>query len=124
MTWAKYVRTDTKRMGLRVGLFRVSSQSNPNSTAGAIANVVRESGTAELQVIGAGALNQAMKAVAIARTFLMDSAVDLVCVPTFAEVEIDGEPRTAIRLLVQDRHAKVQPIDATIETVDPAPHKL
>ena len=108
------------RTGATVSLFRVSSQSNPNSTAGAIANVVRESGMAELQVIGAGALNQAVKAIAIARTFLADSGVDLVCVPTFAEVFIDGEPRTAIRLACHDRHAVVEGAEAVIETVEPA----
>jgi stage V sporulation protein S len=103
-----------------VSIFRVSSQSNPNSTAGAIANVIRESGFAELQVIGAGALNQAIKAVAIARTFLAETGVDLVCIPTFAEVFIDGEPRTAIRLAVHDRHATVSPSDAVIEAAGPA----
>lgn len=91
----------------------MSSHSNPNSTAGAIANVVRESGAAELQTIGAGALNQAIKAIAIARTFLADDGVDLVCVPSFAEVHIDGAVRTAIRLAVHDRHALVSPDEAT-----------
>jgi len=97
-------------------LFRVSSQSNPNSTAGAIANVVRNDGAAELQVIGAGALNQAIKAVAIARTFLAPDDIELVCVPSFAEVYIDGELRTAIRLAVHDRRATVSPDEATAES--------
>lgn len=96
--------------------FRVSSQSNPNSTAGAIANVVREQGFAELQMIGAGAVNQAIKAVAIARTFLASSGVDLVCIPTFTEVHIDGALRTAIRLAVHDRHAEVEGPDLAVET--------
>lgn len=99
--------------------FRVSSQSNPNSTAGAIANVVRETGAAELQVIGAGALNQAIKAVAIARSFLTSSDIDLVCVPTFTEVFIDGDLRTAIRLAVHDRHANVPVGDATMDPAEP-----
>lgn len=63
----------------------------------------------EVQVVGAGALNQAIKAVAIARGFVADSGLDLVCVPTFADIEIDGESRTAIRLLVEDRSRR-QPV--------------
>ncbi len=96
--------------------FRVSSQSNPNSTAGAIANVVRETGAAELQVIGAGALNQAVKAIAIARSFLTSSDIDLVCVPAFTEVFIDGDLRTAIRLAVHDRQASVPFGEATVDS--------
>ena len=84
-------------------MLKVSSRSNPNSVAGAVAGVVRTNGTVEMQVVGAGALNQAVKALAIARGFVHDSGIDLVCVPTFAEIEIDGEQRTAIRLSVGDR---------------------
>ena len=84
-------------------ILKVSSRSNPNSVAGAMAGVVRTSGVVEVQVVGAGALNQAVKAIAIARGYLTPSNVDLVCVPTFADIEIDGESRTAIRLSVEDR---------------------
>ena len=90
-------------------VLKVSSKSSPNSVAGAVAGVVRECGTVELQVVGAGALNQAIKALAIARGYVADSGLDLVCVPTFADIEIDGERRTAIRLGVSDRHAE-QPV--------------
>ena len=90
-------------------VLKVSSKSNPNSCAGALAGVLRQSGAVEVQVVGAGALNQAIKAVAIARGFVSDSGLDLVCVPTFADIEIDGESRTAIRLLVEDRSRR-QPI--------------
>jgi stage V sporulation protein S len=86
-----------------VEILKVSSRSNPNSVAGAMAGVVRQSGAVEVQVVGAGALNQAVKAIAIARGYLTPSNVDLVCVPTFADIEIDGESRTAIRLSVEDR---------------------
>ena len=72
-------------------VLRVSTKSNPNSVAGALAGVLREKGTAELQAVGAGALNQAVKAVAIARGFVAPSGIDLVCVPAFADIEIDGE---------------------------------
>lgn len=86
-------------------VLRVSTKSNPNSVAGALAGVLREKGTAELQAVGAGALNQAVKAVAIARArgFVAPSGIDLVCVPAFADIEIDGEERTAIKLIIESR---------------------
>src|SRR5438034_9835613 len=84
-------------------ILKVSSKSNPNSVAGAMAGVVRQSGSVEVQVVGAGALNQAIKAVAIARGYVAPSGIDLACVPTFADIEIDGQDRTAIRLLIDTR---------------------
>ncbi len=84
-------------------ILKVAAKSNPNSVAGALAGVIREQGKAELQAVGAGALNQAIKAVAIARGFVAPSGVDLVCVPAFVDLEIDGETRTAIKLLVGPR---------------------
>ena len=74
-------------------ILKISSKSNPNSVAGAIAGLVKESQKAEMQAIGAGALNQAVKAVAIARGFVAPAGVDLVCIPAFAEVEVEGEDR-------------------------------
>lgn len=82
---------------------RVSAKSKPNTVAGAIAGVIREQGVVELQTVGAGALNQGVKAIAIARGFLAPSGVDLVCVPSFSDIDIDGAERTAIRLLVQPK---------------------
>lgn len=82
---------------------KVSSKSVPSSVAGAIAGVLRENPTAELQAIGAGAANQAIKAIAIARGYFAPSGVDLICVPAFTVVSIDGEDRTAIRLVVEMR---------------------
>ena len=84
-------------------LLKISSKSNPNSVAGALAGVIREKGTAEIQAIGAGALNQAIKSVAVARGFVAPSGMDLVCIPAFTEVEIDWEERTAIKLIVQPK---------------------
>ena len=84
-------------------VLKVSSKSSPNSVAGALAGVLRENGTAELQVIGAGALNQAIKAIAIARGFVAPSGLDLVCVPAFSDIQIDGEERTGIKLLIESR---------------------
>ena len=86
-----------------VEILKVSSRSNPNSVAGAMAGVVRQTGAVEVQVIGAGALNQAIKAIAIARGYVAPSGIELVCIPTFQDVEIDGEGRTAIRLSIEDR---------------------
>jgi stage V sporulation protein S len=75
-----------------------------------MAGVVRQSGAVEVQVIGAGALNQAIKAIAIARGYVAPSGIDLVCVPTFHDIEIEGEGRTAIRLAIEDRdHRHPQP---------------
>ncbi|OPL08399.1 MAG: stage V sporulation protein S [delta proteobacterium ML8_F1] len=84
-------------------VLKVSGKSNPNSVAGALAGVIRESGTAEMQAIGAGAINQAVKAIAIARGFVAPTGIDLICIPAFTDIEIDGEERTAIKLLVQPR---------------------
>lgn len=88
---------------LGMEILKVSAKSNPNSVAGALAGVLRERGAAELQAIGAGALNQAIKAVAIARGFVAPSGVDLICVPAFTDILIDGEERTAIKLIVEPR---------------------
>jgi stage V sporulation protein S len=85
---------------------KVSTKSNPNSVAGAMAGVVRQAGTVEVQVVGAGALNQAIKAVAIARSYVEASGIDLVCIPSFADIEIDGEHRTAIRLRIEDANLR------------------
>jgi stage V sporulation protein S len=82
---------------------RVSSKSKPNTVAGAVAGVIRDQGQVELQTVGAGALNQAIKAIAIARGFLAPSGIDLVCVPSFSDIDIDGAERTAIRLLVHPK---------------------
>ncbi len=85
-------------------VLKVSAKSNPNSVAGALAGgVIRERGGAEVQAIGAGAINQAVKAVAIARGFVAPSGLDLVCIPAFVDVTIDGEERTAIKFIVQPR---------------------
>ncbi len=84
-------------------VLKVSTKSTPNSVAGAIAGVIREKGSVEIQAIGAGAANQAVKAVAIARGYLAPAGIDLICVPAFANVEIDGAERTAIKLIVEPR---------------------
>ncbi len=84
-------------------ILKVSAKSVPNSVAGAISGVVKEFGEVEVQAVGAGATNQAIKAVAIARSYLEMSEIELICVPEFANVNINGEERTAIRLICQPR---------------------
>jgi stage V sporulation protein S len=92
-------------------IVKVSTRSVPNAVAGAIAGVVRAEGRVEIQVVGAGALNQAIKAIAIARTYLAPADLDLCCRPTFADIEIDGLPRTAMRLLVECTPRAEAPVD-------------
>ncbi|UCZ55307.1 stage V sporulation protein S [Bacillus shivajii] len=84
-------------------VLKVSSKSNPNSVAGAIAGTLRERGSTEIQAIGAGAINQAIKAIAIARGYVAPSGVDLVLVPAFENVMINNENKTAIKLFVGPR---------------------
>jgi stage V sporulation protein S len=84
-------------------VLKVSARSRPSAVAGAIAGVVRESGRAEVQAIGAGATNQAVKAVAIARDYLRETGIEAICLPAFIDVLIDNEDRTAIRLVVEPR---------------------
>lgn len=86
-----------------VEVLKVSAKSRPSAVAGAIAGVVREIGRAEVQAIGAGATNQAIKAVAIAREYLLETEIDAICVPAFIDVMIDNEERTAIRLVIEKR---------------------
>lgn len=84
-------------------VLKVSSKSIPNSVAGAVAGIVRDKGIVEVQAVGAGATNQAIKAVAIARGYLAPMGVDLVCTPAFANVVIENEERTAIKLIIEPR---------------------
>lgn len=84
-------------------IIRVSARSKSPAVAGAIAGVVREHGRADVQAIGAGAVNQAVKAAAIARGFLLLDGLDVVCIPSFTDVEVEGLERTAIRIAVEPR---------------------
>ena len=83
---------------------KVSSKSSPASVAGAIAGLVKDGNPVRIQSIGAGAVNQAVKAIAIARGYLAPSGIDLFCVPSFIELEIGGEARTGIRFSVQPHY--------------------
>ncbi len=82
-------------------ILKVSSKSNPSKVAGAIANIYRENKSVEIQTIGAGSLNQAIKAVAIARGFVAPSGENLVIIPAFSDIIINGEQKTAIKLIIE-----------------------
>jgi stage V sporulation protein S len=86
-----------------VEVLKVSSQSKPKLVAGALAAVLRDRGTVEVQAVGAGAVNQAVKAIAIARGFVAPNGIDVVSVPAFSDVTIEGEERTAIKFKVEAR---------------------
>jgi stage V sporulation protein S len=86
-----------------VDIIKVSARSRSTAVAGAIAGVVREHNRAEVQAIGAGAVNQAIKAVAIARGYLSEDNIDVIVIPFFTEVMIDEQERTAVRMVVEPR---------------------
>lgn len=86
-----------------VDIIKVAATSRSTAVAGAIAGVIREKGRVDVQAIGAGAVNQAIKAVTIARGYLELDGIDIVCIPSFTEVEIDSQERTAVRLSIEKR---------------------
>jgi stage V sporulation protein S len=95
---------DHSRDGAKPEVIKVSAHSRSTAVAGAIAGVIREHHYAEVQAIGAGAVNQAVKALAIARGYLSRDEIDIVFVPYFTEVDIDGQERTAVRFSVEPRN--------------------
>ena len=86
-----------------IDIIRVAATSRTSAVAGAIAGVWREHQRAEVQAIGASAVNQAVKALALAKGYLAEDGYDIVCVPHFVDVEIDGKLRTAIKFTVESR---------------------
>lgn len=82
-------------------VLKVSTSSKPNLVAGALAAIIRDGGAVEIQTIGAGALNQAIKAIAVARGFMSSNGIDIVCIPAFIDIKIDGDKRTAIKLIIE-----------------------
>ena len=93
----------TPEYGDGTEVLKVSAHSRPSAVAGAIAAVIRNHGRADVQAIGAGATNQAIKAIAIARDYLQPNGIDIVVIPAFIDVVIADEERTAIRLVVEAR---------------------
>lgn len=86
-----------------IRILKVSSKSKPNSVAGAIAGIIRTDNKVQVQTIGAGALNQAVKGIAIARGFIAPTGQELVCIPFFKDIEVNGEIRTAMVLTIESR---------------------
>jgi len=86
-----------------IRILKVSSKSKPNSVAGAIAGIIRTDNKVQVQTIGAGALNQAVKGIAIARGFIAPTGQELFCVPFFKDIEVNGEIRTAMVLTIESR---------------------
>ena len=86
---------------MKENILKISSKSEPNLVAGAIAGLIKEYNKAELHAIGAGALNQAVKSIAIARGYVAPSGLNLICIPAFIDVEVEGEARTGIKLIVK-----------------------
>ncbi|KAF0109201.1 MAG: hypothetical protein FD146_245 [Anaerolineaceae bacterium] len=84
-------------------MIKVSATSRTSAVAGAIAGVVREHKRAEVQAIGAGAVNQAIKALALATGYLRIDGINVICMPEFVDVDIEGNIRTAIKLVVEPR---------------------
>jgi stage V sporulation protein S len=99
---SRYMRPSVARRH-PTDIIKVSAHSRSTAVAGAIAGVMRELRHAEVQAIGASAVNQAVKAVAIARGYLALDGIEIVCIPEFVEVDIDGQERTAVKLIVQPR---------------------
>ncbi len=84
-------------------ILKVAATSNPSSVAGALAGLMREQGTVEVQAIGAAAINQAVKAIAIARGYIAPNGIDLVCIPAFVDVDISGVQKTGIKFYCMKR---------------------
>lgn len=94
---------DTAHDAPESGCLKVSSKSSPASIAGAIAGMIKDGVPVEIQAVGAGAVNQAVKAIAISRGFLSPVGIEIACIPSFADIVIDGEYRTAIRFAIESR---------------------
>ncbi len=101
-------------------IIKVASNSRSTAVAGAIAGVMRERSHVDVQAIGAGAVNQAVKAVAIARGYLELDGIDIICIPSFVEVMIEGQERTAVRLSVEQRGPAEPPTQETETEAEPS----
>ena len=105
-------------------IIKVSGNSRTSAVAGAVAGVYREYRRAEVQAIGAGAVNQAVKALVLAKGYLAEDGLEVVFYPEFVDVEIDGKVRTAIRLVVEPRYATAESQaapEAPLQLEEPAP---
>jgi len=111
-----------------MNIIKVSANSRTAAVAGAIAGVMREHRYAEVQSIGAGAVNQAIKAVILAKGYLVNDGIDIICVPEFVDVDIDGKVRTAIKLTItprgEDTLPKVEVLEETAPENDSAEFRI
>lgn len=107
-----------------MNLIKVAAASRTSAVAGAIAGVVREHQRAEVQAIGAGAVNQAMKAIILATVYLNQDGIHVCCVPEFADVTIDDNVRTAIKLIVEPQHRSIPPTESTRLSVQTRPSQV
>lgn len=82
---------------------KVSANSQPKSVAGAIAAIVRNNESVEMITIGAAAVNQAVKSIAIARGYVIPNGIDLIAIPSFMQIDVEGISKTAIRFIVEQR---------------------
>ena len=82
---------------------KVSSKSEPKSVAGAIAAILRTGEPVEINAIGAAAVNQVGKSIAVARGYVAHNGIDLICVPAFSQIDVDGQEKTSIRFVVEKR---------------------
>ncbi|MEA3339380.1 MAG: stage V sporulation protein S [Chloroflexota bacterium] len=104
-------------------IIKVAATSRSTAVAGAIAGVMREQEQVDVQAIGAGAVNQAIKAVIIARGYLELDGIDIICLPSFVEVMIDDQERTAVRLGIEERSAGAEKVEPPPDEA-PAPESL
>lgn len=88
-----------------MNVIKVSGTSRTSAVAGAIAGVFREHKHAEVQAIGAIAVNQAVKALALAKGYLQEDGLQIAFIPEFVDVEIDGKVRTAIKFIINEQHS-------------------
>ncbi len=84
-------------------ILKVSATSQPKNVAGAIAAIARTNQSVEIFTIGAGAVNQAVKSVAIARGYVSPNGIELICIPAFSQIEVEGEMKTAMKLVIETR---------------------
>ena len=96
-------------------IIKVAGSSRTSSVAGAIAGMYRENRRAEVQAIGAGAVNQAVKALVLAKGYLERDGLEIACVPAFADVDIEGKIRTAIKITVEPRNPDMVPAHSELE---------
>lgn len=90
-------------MATSVEVLKVSTNSNPKMVAGAVAAVLRNGSNVEIQVIGAGAVNQAIKSIIIARGYVAPNGIDLIVIPAFEQIEVNNEVKTAVKLIIERR---------------------